>query len=388
MIAFFDCFSGISGDMTLGAFIDIGVPAEWLKESIYNIPLHDFDLSVSSVSRNGIAAKRVEVKTSDSAAARNYSQILELISKSRLSEKVKEKSISVFEIIADAEAEIHGCPREKVHFHELGGVDAIVDIVGAALCIEYLGITKISASKIPMTSGFVNCRHGKIPVPAPATVSILKGVPVYGMDINNELVTPTGAAILKAFSESFGIFPDMTVDKSGYGAGKHVIEQIPNLLRIVTGRYDENREYSKESILQIETSIDDMNPEIFGFLMERLFEDGALDVYWIPVFMKKNRPGTEVRVICHHDKKDVIIKRILSETTTIGVRCHDAERTLLSRKGVEINTRYGSVTVKCITSPDGSTRFVPEYEVCKKIALSKNLPLKVVYENIVKDIGV
>jgi hypothetical protein len=382
MIAYFDCFSGISGDMTLGAFIDLGVPAEWLKVNINNIPLKDFDLSVSSVSRNGIAAKRIEVITSDSAASRDYSQILDLISKSHLSEKVKDKSISVFEIIAEAEAGIHGCAKEKVHFHELGGVDAIVDIVGAALCIEYLGISRVSASKIPMTSGFAHCRHGKIPLPAPATISILQGVPVYGIDINQELVTPTGAGILKAFSDSFGVFPDMTVDKSGYGAGKNIIEGIPNLLRIVTGRSVEKREYSKESIVQIETSIDNMNPEIFGFLMERLFEDGALDVYWVPVFMKKNRPGTEIRVICHHDKKDALIKRILTETTTLGVRHHDAERAILSRKSVEINTSYGPVSVKCIINPDGSTRFAPEYEVCKKIALSKNLPLKIVYENI------
>ena len=382
MLAYFDCFSGISGDMTLGAFIDLGVPADWLKENINNIPLTDFDLSVSVVSRNGISAKRVEVKTSDTAAVRDYFRIHNLISESPLSENVKEKSISVFEIIAEAEAGIHGCPKEKVHFHELGGVDAIVDIVGTALCIEYLGITKICASKIPISSGFVTCRHGKIPVPAPATISILKGVPVYGVDINHEIVTPTGAAIIRAFSESFGVFPDMTVDKSGYGAGRHVLENIPNLLRIVTGSSNEKAGYSKDRIVQIETCIDDMNPEIFGFLMDRLFEDGALDVYWIPVFMKKNRPGTEVHVICHHDKKDDVIKRILSETTTLGVRYHEAERDILLRKNAEIMTSYGSVSVKCITNTDGSTRFVPEYEACKKIALATKSPLKNVYENI------
>lgn len=373
--------------MTLGAFIDLGVPADWLKESIYKIPLTDFDLSVSAVSRNGISAKRVEVITSDSAPARDYSRIHNLISESPLSENVKEKSISVFEIIAEAEAVIHGCPKENVHFHELGGVDAIVDIVGTALCIEYLEITKIYASKIPMASGFVTSRHGKIPVPAPATISILKGVPVYGLDITCELVTPTGAAIIKAISESFGVFPDMTVDKSGYGAGKHVLESIPNLLRIVTGRSYEKRGYSKDRIVKIETCIDDMNPEIFGFLMDRLFEDGALDVYWMPVFMKKNRPGTEVHVICHNDKKDNVINRILSETTTLGVRYHESEREMLLRKSVEIATSYGTVAVKCITNPDGTTRFVPEYEVCKNIALAKKIPLKIVYENILREIG-
>jgi len=387
MLAYFDCFSGISGDMTLGAFVDLGVPADWLKESIYKIPLTDFDLSVSAVSRNGISAKHVEVKTSDSAPTRDYSRIHNLISESPLPENVKEKSISVFEIIAEAEAVIHGCRKENVHFHELGGVDAIVDIVGTALCIEYLEITKIYASKLPMASGFVTSRHGKIPVPAPATISILKGVPVYGVDITCELVTPTGAAIIKAFSESFGVFPDMTVDKSGYGAGKHVLESIPNLLRIVTGRSYEKRGYTKDRIVKVETCIDDMNPEIFGFLMDRLFEDGALDVYWMPVFMKKNRPGTEVHVICHNDKKDNVINRILSETTTLGVRYHESEREMLLRKNVEIATSYGTVAVKCITNPDGSTRFVPEYEVCKNIALAKKIPLKIVYENILREIG-
>lgn len=384
MLAYFDCFSGISGDMTLGAFIDLGVPVEWLKESIYNIPLKDFDLSVSSVSRNGIGAKRVEIKAAESSITRDYLQIISLISNSPLSANVREKSIAVFEEIAGAEAEIHGCPKEKVHFHELGGVDSIVDIVGTALCIEYLGISRIFASRIPMGSGFVNCRHGIIPLPAPATVSILKDVPVYGIDIKHELVTPTGAAIVKTFSVSFGNLPDMTIVKTGYGAGKYDLEHIPNLLRIIIGK-SPGREYQDEVIVQIETCIDDMNPEIFGFLMDRLFEDGALDVWWVPVFMKKNRPGTKVHAICYPDRKDALINRILSETTTIGVRYYELKRKTLSRRRDEIQTSYGTVCVKRITNTDGTTRIVPEYEVCKKIALEKKLPLKNVYENILKE---
>lgn len=387
MLAYFDCFSGISGDMTLGALIDLGVPVDWLKEGICNIPLKDFDMSVSSVSKNGIGAKRVEVKAADSSITRDYSQIISLISNSPLSANVRERSIAIFEEIAAAEAEIHGCPKEKVHFHELGGVDSIVDIVGTALCIEYLGITRISASRIPVGSGFVNCRHGIIPLPAPATVSILKDVPVYGVDINHELVTPTGAAIVKALSVSFGNLPDMTIEKTGYGAGKHDTGYIPNLLRIIMGR-PSGGEYQDELIFQVETCIDDMNPEIFGFLMERLFEDGALDVWWVPVFMKKNRPGTKVHAICYPDRKDALINRILSETTTTGVRYYEVKRKTLSRCLDEIKTIYGTVCVKRITNPDGTTRIVPEYEVCKKIALEKKLPLKNVYENIIKEIGV
>ncbi|MDP3282876.1 MAG: nickel pincer cofactor biosynthesis protein LarC [Desulfobacterales bacterium] len=387
MLAYFDCFSGISGDMTLGALIDLGVPVDWLKENICDIPLKDFDLSVSSVSKNGIGAKRVEVKAADSSITRNYSQIVSLISNSPLSANVRERGIAVFEEIAAAEAQIHGCPKEKVHFHELGGVDSIVDIVGTALCIEYLGITRISASKIPMGSGFVKCRHGIIPLPAPATVSILKDVPVYGVDINHELVTPTGAAIVKALSVSFGNLPDMIIEKTGYGAGKHDPGNLPNLLRIIMGR-SPGVEYQDELIFQIETCIDDMNPEIFGYLMDRLFEDGALDVWWVPVSMKKNRPGTKVHAICYPDRKDAMINRILSETTTTGVRYYEVKRKTLSRRLDEIKTSYGTVCVKRITNPDGTTRIVPEYEVCKKIALEKKVPLKNVYENIIKEIGV
>jgi len=344
MLAYFDCFSGISGDMTLGALIDLGVPVDWLKESICSIPLKDFDLSVSGVSKNGIGAKRVEVKAADSSISRDYSQIISLISNSPLSANIRERCIAVFEEIAEAEAQIHGCSKEKVHFHELGGVDSIVDIVGTVLCIEYLRITRIYASRIPMGYGFVNCRHGIIPLPAPATVSILKGVPVYGVDINHELVTPTGAAIVKALSVSFGNLPDMTIDKTGYGAGKHDSGYIPNLLRIIMGR-PPGREYQDELIFQVETCIDDMNPEIFGFLMDRLFEDGALDVWWIPVSMKKNRPGTKVHAICYPDRKDALINRILSETTTTGVRYYEVKRKTLSRRQDEIKTIYGMVCV-------------------------------------------
>ena len=273
-----------------------------------------------------------------------------------------------------------------MHFHELGGVDSIVDIVGASLCVEYLGITEVSASKIPLGSGFVKCMHVIIPLPAPATVAILKVVPVYGVDVNHEIVTPTGAAIVKALSASFGNIPEITVEKTGYGAGKHDSGNIPNLLRIVMGR-SPGWNYQDEIIVQIETSIDDMSPEIFGFLMERLFDDGALDVWWVPVSMKKNRPGTGVHVVCYPDKKDVIINRILSETTTTGVRYYELKRKILLRRQDEIKTIYGNIRVKSITNPDGTTRVVPEYEVCKKIALEKNLPLRIVYENIIKEIG-
>lgn len=377
--------------MTLGAFIDLGVPVKWLKENINRIPLTGFDVSVDTVTRNGITAKSVHVSVENDKTSRDYSQIRSLIENSPLPRNVKQMSHDMFERIADAEAHIHGCSRDHVHFHEVGGIDAIVDIVGTALCINYLGIKKVVSSSIPLGNGFVICAHGTLPVPAPATIEILKGVPVYGTKIPHELVTPTGAAIIVTLAESYGEMPDMIIEKTGYGAGKRDIESIPNLLRVMTGTEscDETAKRSphqKDTIVVLETSIDDMNPEVFGFLMDRLFEEGALDVYWIPVFMKKNRPGTLVQVLCRRNRKDVLIDCILSETSSLGVKYYDAQRSMLRRESVIMKTAYGEIRVKRILEAGGGVRIVPEYEVCKKIALEKNLPIRMVYDTIIKSL--
>jgi len=382
MIAYFDCFSGISGDMTLGAFIDIGVPVKWLKETISAMPLKGFDLTVKEVVRNGISAKSVDVSVAGELPSRNYSKIKSVIENSTLSDNAKNISLTIFEKIADAEATIHKCEKENVHFHEVGAIDSIVDIVGTALCVEYLGITKFMASKIPFGKGFVKCQHGLLPVPAPATLAILKDVPVYGTDIEQELVTPTGAAIITTLTEEFGTIPGMVIEKIGYGAGKNENTTIPNLLRIMIG---EGRAALNDTIDIVETCIDDMNPEIFGYLMDRLFDDGALDVYWIPIFMKKNRPGTMIQVVCSKNKKEQIIHRILTETSTLGVRYYGAQRYMLERDYIEKETSYGLIPIKRVKESDGSFRLVPEYEVCKKIALEKNIPIKVVYEKILNE---
>ncbi len=392
MIAYFDCFSGISGDMTLGALIDLGVPAKWLKDALSSIPLSGFDLSVSSLSRNGISAIRVQVNCETDTESRNYSQIKFLIKKSPLSPFVKERSLEVFKRLADAEAGIHGCSIEKVHFHEVGGIDAIVDIVGTALCLEHLGINQVIASRIPLGSGFVSCRHGTLPIPAPATIEILKGVPVYGTGIPYELVTPTGAAIIVTLAESFETMPDMIVEKTGYGAGKRDLESIPNLLRVITGTEPHHQKghltgHQTGTIVVVETCIDDMNPEVFGFLMDRLFEEGALDVYWIPIFMKKNRPGTMVQVLCRENRKEILIDCILSETSSLGVRYYDVKRRMLAREHIFVQTPYGEIQVKRIIEPGGGVRIVPEYEVCKKIAIEKNIPIRVVYDTIIKSLS-
>jgi uncharacterized protein (TIGR00299 family) protein len=391
MIAYFDCFSGISGDMTLGAFIDLGVPVEWLINRLETIPLTGFEVLAETVSRSGIQAKSVEVRVKDDTTSRHYKDIKSIIEKSSLSPEVKQKSLDIFDKIANAEALIHGCPRDKVHFHEVGGIDALVDIVGTALSVHYLKIEKVMASAIPVGRGFVNCQHGILPVPAPATLGILKGIPIYGTKIPHELVTPTGAAIIATLAESFEEIPDMIVEKIGYGAGKRDLELQPNLLRIILGTEITNSEkgigvYQTDQIVILETCIDDMNPEVFGFLMERLFEKGALDVYWIPIFMKKNRPGTMVQVICPENCRDVLMACILSESSSLGVRYYHVKRRMLGRERIMVKTVYGEIAVKRITELDGSSRIVPEYETCKKIAIAKDLPLKMVYDAVLKSI--
>ena len=382
--AYFDCFAGISGDMILGALIDLGVPGDFIVENVRSMPLDAFQLEISTAARMEIHGRHVKVVVEDrNKQSRNYGDIKSLIQNGPLSDKVKGLSLKVFERLAGVEASIHNCSKESVHFHEVGGVDAIVDIVGAALGLEWLGIDKVFASEIPVGRGFVDCQHGTLPVPAPATLALLDGVPVYGTGVPHELVTPTGAAIITCLAEHFGPMPKMLIGKIGYGVGARDLEERPNLLRVILGELDS--EHHKDSVMVVETNIDDMNPEIFGFVMERLFEDGALDVTWIPVFMKKSRPGTMIQVICKETDRDALVSRILSETTATGVRYYPAERTKLPRKVKEVTTSYGKVRVKEVSGPAGRVSMAPEYEDCKKIALEKNVPLKVVYETILKE---
>jgi uncharacterized protein (TIGR00299 family) protein len=385
MLAYFDCFSGISGDMTLGALLDLGVPLEWLKEQLRQVPLAGFDIAVGSVQRHGIQAASVQVEILDGKTSRNYSDIRDLIENSPLTDRVKSKSLAIFKRLAEAEARIHNCDVDHVHFHEVGGVDALVDIVGSVLGLDYLGVEDIAASAVPLGRGFVTCSHGKLPVPAPATLGILSGVPVYGTDIPHELVTPTGAAIIRSLAQRFDPLPEMVISRIGYGAGRRDLEERPNLLRILLGAGSEpgageDQRLAEEQITIVETCIDDMNPEVFGYVMERLFEDGALDVYWIPVQMKKNRPGTMLQILCKDDGRDRIMDRVLSETTTTGVRYYPSRRRLLERDQLDIKTSFGLIPVKRIRDPRGNIRLVPEYDVCRQIALRENLPLRVVYE--------
>ena len=390
MLAYFDCFCGISGDMTLGALIDLGTPLEWLHKELSRLPLAGCHLSAKRVIRNGMTANLVTVEVEDRGQSRDFKKIRSLLENCPLSATVKFRSLDIFEKLAKAEARIHGCSVEEVHFHEVGAIDAIVDIVGTALCLEKLGIERVIASQIPLGTGFVECQHGKLPVPAPATLEILKDVPVYGTEIAHELVTPTGAAIIASVAESFGPLPPMHIEKTGYGAGQRDLKDRPNLLRIINGtpvdlKKDLRDRLQQDEIIILETCIDDMNPELFGFIMERLFADGAMDVYWIPVQMKKNRPGTMVQVLCDEACKERLIERLLTETTSLGVRYYKAGRRLLFREQYTVRTSLGEIQVKRVKDLDGGVRFIPEYEVCRKIALQRKLPLRVVYDTIAKE---
>lgn len=383
--AYFDCFSGISGNMTVGAFLDMGVPLKWLQDQLSGLSLDGFSLSTDTIFRHGIQARHFQVHGQGDSIHRHYDDIKLILEKSPLSSNARQTSLAIFDQVADAESRIHGVEKAKVHFHEVGAIDSIVDIVGTALCLEYLGIDTIFSSKIPLGNGFVDCQHGTLPIPAPATMEILKDVPVYGTGITSELVTPTGAAIIKGLARDFVDMPLMTIEKIGYGAGSRNLPNRPNLLRVVTGQMHalsaENTEkLLEDTVVLVETCVDDMNPEIFGYLMDRLFDDGALDVYWIPVFMKKNRPATLIQVVCGMDKRNPVINRILSETTSTGVRFQPIQRAKLMRETVTVSTTFGDVLMKKITAPDGKTRLVPEYESCKKIALSHKIPIKNVYE--------
>lgn len=391
MIAYVDMFSGISGDMTLGALIDLGVPVDWLKKELSRV-LSGFQLKTSRVYKHHLKATDIVVEIIDKGdSSRNYKDIKALIKNSPLPEKVKENSLSAFEKIARAESVIHGKDIEAIHFHEIGGIDSIVDIIGSFLCVEYLGIKKVYASPIPLGSGFVTCSHGKIPVPVPATVAILKGIPVKPSDAATEIVTPTGAAIITTLASSFGRLPEMTLQKVGYGSGKRDTGSgLPNLLRIILGeksadQAEKGTGIQKEIIYIVKTNVDDMNPEISGFLMETLFKNKALDVCHVPVQMKKNRPGTQIEVMCRKEDLDNMVHIILSQTTSTGVRYHECERSFLLREKVFVKTAFGKLQVKKITGPDNTIRFVPEYDVAKGIAIEKKIPLKDIYSQISSD---
>ncbi len=424
-IAYLDCFSGISGDMFLGALIDAGVPPRVLEDTVAALRV-GARLDISRVVRSGISATKVDVYVGDekdmpreeywakenvgrtalSAAhshghshphtheqpvavesapaphqhSRGLREIGEIIGKAGISESAKKNALQIFEALGRAEAKIHGVPMEQVHFHEVGAVDAMVDIVCATVGAEALGVDEIVCSPLNVGGGTVKCAHGTFPVPAPATVELLKDASVYSSGVQAELVTPTGAAIVKTLARRFASFPAMKIEKSGYGAGSRDLPGYPNVLRLTVGEAAASETRASDTITVLEANLDDLNPQVFGYMFDRLFEAGALDAFAVPVQMKKNRPGTLLTVLCDAERADGLTEIIFQETTTLGVRRHQESRKCLARRWESVRTQWGEVRIK-IASLNGSiTNFSPEYEDCRKIASEQHVPLKAVMQ--------
>jgi uncharacterized protein (TIGR00299 family) protein len=386
-ILYFDCFAGISGDMTVGALLDLGVPLETLRSELAKLPLpvSAYRLEAARTSRHGIGATQFTVHVGEHQPHRHYGDIAGMIAQSTLADGVKEKAQQVFFRLAEAEARVHGVEIDHVHFHEVGGIDSIVDIVGAAVCLEYLGVREIHVSPLPLGSGYVDTAHGRLPVPAPATAELLKGVPVHGDIGLGERVTPTGAAIVAALADGFGGAPAMTVEGIGSGAGSKDFDDLPNILRLVMG--ETSATLDRDEIQVVETHIDDMNPEILGFLMERLFAAGALDVAFSPLQMKKNRPAVKLTVLSSPHRLDELARLVLTESTAAGVRYYPARRLKLERAVEERDTSFGRVRVKTFRSGGELLRMAPEFEECRRIAEEKKLPLREVYAIIEREVA-
>jgi hypothetical protein len=381
-IAYFDCFSGISGDMVLGALVDAGAILAQMESELRRLQVPGWKISSEKVARHGLAATRVKVESSEAHAHRSLGDILSLIERAGLPPRIARRASDIFRRLGEAEARVHGVPIEKVHFHEVGAVDAIVDIVGAAAGFEQLGIEAFACSVLNVGSGHVDTQHGRLPVPAPATADLLRGAPTYSSGIERELVTPTGAAIVAAMAPRFGPQPAMTVGAIGSGAGAADLAEQPNVLRIFVGETaEENSGHDAggpldEEIVVLEANLDDMSPQVYGYFAERVLEAGALDVFSTPVQMKKGRPGQLVTVLCVPQSREALTDLIFRETTTLGVRRSHMQRRCLQRESVAVQTALGSIRVKVARLDGHILNVAPEYDDCRKAAMERGVPLK------------
>jgi pyridinium-3,5-bisthiocarboxylic acid mononucleotide nickel chelatase len=384
-IAYFDCFSGISGDMTLGALVDAGVNIDALRAELAKLDLDGYKITAEKVRRSGIAATKVNVIIDNKEhEARHLSDILLKISRSPLSGTVKHSSEKIFTRLAEAEAKVHGTTIDKVHFHEVGAVDSIVDIVGSVIGLELLGISQIMTSTVNVGSGTVTTSHGLLPIPAPATAELLRGIPFYESSVKFELTTPTGAAIINTLGTSFGRLPAMSIDRIGYGAGDKDFTGMPNVLRIMIG--EPAAAYEEDVSTLIETNIDDMNPQTCGYIIEKLMQQGAQDAYLAPIMMKKGRPAVLLSVLTDRPRMDAVLNTLFRETTSIGVRIQEVGRKKLSREIKEVHTIYGKINIKISRHGNEVLTATPEYEDCRKIAEEKKIPLKLVIDEAKKHI--
>lgn len=376
-LAYFDCFSGISGDMTLGALVDAGCAVEHLRAELRGLQVPGWELTAEKVWKNGMAATYVRVVTEDQSKHRSLSAIMEVLQKSQIAPVVRERAAAIFQKLGEAEARVHDAPLEKIHFHEVGAVDAIVDIVGVCIGFHALGIEKFACSPLNVGGGTAKMVHGILPVPAPATANLLQGKPTYSNGVQKELVTPTGAAIVVTLCDTFGPQPPMSVSAIGYGAGTADLEGQPNVVRIMMGEAAEKTVAGfDEEIAVIEANLDDMNPQIYGYFLEKALAAGALDVYTTPVQMKKNRPGTLLTILCKPQDTNVLMSLIFAETTTFGARSYRAQRRVLPREWVNVATDYGDVRIKVSRVNGRILHVAPEYDDCRKLAVEKNVPLQ------------
>jgi uncharacterized protein (TIGR00299 family) protein len=377
---YFDVIGGVSGDMILGSLIDAGMPVETLRILLDGLNLSEFNLTATQVVKNGFRAIKVDVVVEKQPPERHLQEIREIILQSSLPPRIQNKSLEIFQKIAEVEATIHNQPLESVHLHELGGTDTIVDITGTLLALDHLGITQVYSSALPLGRGFIQGAHGEIPLPAPATLGLLKGLPVFGREIDAELVTPTGAALISSLAVDYGPIPPLKLETVGYGAGGRDLS-FPNLLRVLIGELSAPGELKRLAVL--ETNLDDLNPEIISYVVNRLFEAGALDVSLHPIQMKKNRPGTQIQVLSEISDADDHRSILFKETTTLGIRQYLVDRYCLSRVIQEIDTPYGPIRIKIADTGGSQLKISPEYEDCARLANKHQVPLQQIYREAV-----
>lgn len=376
-LAYFDCFSGVSGDMTLGALVDAGADLRAIEAELRKLPVAGWSLEAEKVKRGALAATLVKVTTKETHHHRGLTKILDSIGKAGLEPRVAERASAIFRRLGEAEARIHNTTVEQVHFHEVGALDAIVDIVGAAVGCELLGIEEFACSAVNVGGGRAQTAHGPLPVPAPASIEMLRGKPVYSSGIEKELTTPTGAAIVSTLCAHFGALPPMTASAIGYGAGSWELPEQANVLRLVIGESAVASARPGEQIVTVlETNLDDMNPQIYGYIAEQAFAAGALDVYATAVQMKKGRPGVLLTLLCEPQQADGLAALLFRETTTLGVRSYEARRRVLARETVTVETALGRVRMKLARLNGSVLNAAPEYEDCRRIAAERGVPLK------------
>ena len=377
-LAYFDCQSGISGDMVLGALVDAGVPLELLNEKIATLQIAGLKFEKTDVQRMGLRATKIDVRHQPEHKHRHLRDVSKIIGDSGLDPNEKSLALAIFQQLAEAEAKVHGCDIQKVHFHEVGAIDSIADIVGVAIGLRHLEIDRCAFSAIPVGCGFVEIAHGRVSLPAPATAELLKDIPLAACDVEAELTTPTGAAIARVIANRFGSIPAMRISAIGCGAGTRELKTQPNILRLFVGSTLEAED--RDCIVVLETNVDDVSGEVIGDCCERLRAAGALDVYTTPIAMKKNRPGVKISVLTRESDAELLKAMIFSQTRSLGIRHWKAERDILSRQSVTVDTRFGEISGKLTCEPGGREVFVPEYESCRQAADLRGVSLVEVYD--------